>query len=116
MAGFSRQEQLFLAALVGFQRRAIPMDYSARLPVRLHMALSVTLLCMRLSWIFCRTGADEAIPDFSVALDGARVSLSLSSNWMENHPLTVADLEYEEEALQTIGLHLAIDYTGYEPV
>ena len=115
MAGFSRQEQLFLAALVGFQRREIPMDYSARLPARLHRALSVTLLCMRLSWIFCRTREDEAIPDFSIALDGARVRLSLSSSWMENHPLTVEDLEYEEGALQTIGLYLAIDYSDNEP-
>ena len=116
MAGFSRQEQLFLAALVGLQRREIPMDYSARLPLRLHRALSITLLCMRLSWIFCRTREDEAIPDFRITLDGTRVNLTLSAGWMENHPLTVADLEYEEGALQTIGLQLTISYTGYEPV
>ena len=115
MAGFSRQEQLFLAALVGFQRREIPMDYSTRLPARLHRALSITLLCMRLAWIFCRTREDEAIPDFSITLDVARVRLTLSSNWMENHPLTVEDLEYEEGALQTIGLQLAIDYSDHEP-
>jgi exopolyphosphatase/guanosine-5'-triphosphate,3'-diphosphate pyrophosphatase len=115
MAGFSRQEQLFLAALVGYQRREIPMDYSAHLPARLHRALSVTLLCIRLSWIFCRTREDEAVPDFSITLDGARVRLSLSSSWMENHPLTVEDLEYEEGALQTIGLHLTIDYSDNEP-
>ena len=115
MAGFSRQEQLFLAALVGFQRREIPMDYTARLPPRLHRALSVTLLCMRLSWIFCRTREDETIPDFRITLDGARVCLSLSADWMENHPLTVADLGFEEGALQTIGLQLAISYTDHEP-
>jgi len=114
MAGFSRQEQLFLAALVGFQRREIPMDYSTRLPARLHRALSVTLLCMRLSWVFCRTREDEAIPDFRITLDGARVRLTLSSSWMENHPLTVEDLEYEEGALQTTGLYLAIDYSDNE--
>jgi exopolyphosphatase/guanosine-5'-triphosphate,3'-diphosphate pyrophosphatase len=115
MAGFSRQEQLFLAALVGFQRREIPKDFTARLPLRLHRALSVTLLCMRLAWIFCRTREDEAIPDFTITVDGARVHLCLPSDWMENHPLTVADLEFEEGALRTIGLHLAISYTGHEP-
>ena len=91
------------------------MDYTDRLPLRLRRALSVTLLCMRLSWIFCRTREDEAIPDFRITLDGARVRLSLSADWMENHPLTVADLEFEEGALQTIGLQLAISYTDHEP-
>ena len=114
MAGFSRQEQLFLAALVGFQRREIPRDYTARLPLRLHRALSVTLLCMRLSWIFCRTRDDEAIPEFRITLSGTSVHLSLSADWMENHPLTVADLEFEESALHTIGLQLEINYTGHE--
>jgi len=114
MAGFSRQEQLFLAALVGFQRREIPRDYTARLPPRLHRALSVTLLCMRLSWIFCRTRDDEAIPEFRVTLSGTSVRLSLPADWMENHPLTVADLEFEESALHTIGLQLEINYTGHE--
>jgi len=115
MAGFSRQEQLFLAALVGFQRREIPSDYAARLPARLHEALSVTLLCMRLSWIFCRTREDEAIPEFTIKLESSRVRLVLSSGWMENHPLTIADLEYEIQALQSIGLQLEIDFPNHEP-
>ena len=114
MAGFSRQEQLFLAALVGFQRRDLPVDYTARIPVRLHRALSLTLLCMRLSWIFCRTREDEAIPETTLKLDGSTVHLSVPSGWKENHPLTVADLEFEEKALQNTGLHLVIEYNDHE--
>jgi len=114
MSGFSRQEQLFLTALVGFQRRDIPPDYASRLPGRLHSALTITLLCMRLSWIFCRTREDDAIPDFNVRLKSSRVRLVLSDDWMENHPLTIADLEYEIQALQSIGLHLEIHYTEHE--
>jgi exopolyphosphatase/guanosine-5'-triphosphate,3'-diphosphate pyrophosphatase len=115
MAGFSRQEQLFLAALVGFQRRDIPKDYAARLPKRLRKALGITLLCIRLSWIFCRTREDEAIPDIDISLDAPGVCLALSTSWMENHPLTIADLEYEEKALQMLGLQLKIIYTDDEP-
>lgn len=115
LAGFSRQEQLFLAALVGFQRRDIPSSYSARLPVRLHGALSVTLLCMRLSWIFCRTREDEAIPEFDIKLDHARVRLILPPVWMDNHPLTMNDLEYEVSALQSIGLQLELSHPDHEP-
>lgn len=113
MSGFSRQEQLFLAALVGFQRRDIPADYAANLPGRLHRALAITLLCMRLSWVFCRTREDDAIPDFRLRLKGSKVRLVLSDDWRENHPLTIADLEYEIKALQMTGLQLEIEYTSH---
>ena len=114
MAGFSRQEQLFLAALVGYQRREIPRDYADKLPERLHSALTVTLLCMRLAWVFCRTRDDGAIPDIEIGLDGKRVSLRLPADWTENHPLTITDLEGEIQALQATGLQLELNYTADE--
>ena len=114
MAGFSRQEQLFLAALVGFQRRDIPADYADRLPGRVHRALAITLLCMRLSWIFCRTREDEAIPEIEITLDARNVRLAVPKSWMENHPLTIADLEYEQQAVQTLDLQLFIEFTNHE--
>ena len=110
MAGFSHQEQLFLAALVGFQRRDIPEDYAARLPKRLYKPLRITLLCMRLAWIFCRTREDEAIRSLRIKLVDTTVHLALPARWMEAHPLTVADLEYEQQALQMTGLDLQIAY------
>jgi exopolyphosphatase/guanosine-5'-triphosphate,3'-diphosphate pyrophosphatase len=114
MAGFSRQEQLFLAALVGFQRRDIPEDFHARLPKRLYDPLRLTLLCIRLSWIFCRTREDEAIPLFKIRMNDSRVCLALPAEWMDNHPLTMADLEYEQTALQTLGFRLEINCTDDE--
>lgn len=116
MAGFSRQEQLFLAALVGYQRRDIPSDYANQLPGRLHRALNVTLLCMRLAWIFCRTREDDAIPEFKIRLDGRTAHLAMPFDWMENHPLTIADLKYETNALTMAGLQLEISYPDHEPV
>ena len=110
MAGFSHQEQLFLAALVGFQRRDIPENYAARLPKRLYKPLRITLLCIRLAWIFCRTREDEAIPAFRIKLAKTTVHLELPGHWMEAHPLTIADLEYEQQALRMTGLDLQIAY------
>ena len=115
LAGFSRQEQFFLATLVGLHRREIPSEYAASLPERMHRALSITLLCMRLSWVFCRTRDDETIPDINITLDNSMVHLALPTSWMDNHPLTLADLEFEEQALQTTGLRLQIEYTGNVP-
>ena len=114
MAGFSRQEQLFLAALVRFQRRDIPTEYATRLPERIRKALGITLICIRLSWIFCRTREDEAIPPVDITLTADRISLILSTGWKENHPLTIADLEYEKQALEAIAYQLDIVYTNHE--
>jgi len=115
MAGFSRQEQLFLTALVGYQRRDIPEEYASRLPKRLHKALRISLVCMRLSWVFCRTRENEPLPHIDISMNKSKVYLVLSENWIKNHPLTVADLEYEKTALQTAGLNLEITYTDHEP-
>ena len=114
MAGFSRQEQYFLAALVGFQRDEIPGNYAARLPGRLHDPLCISLLCIRLAWVFCRTREDVAIPDMNISRHGNRLDLKLPADWMLNHPLTIADLEYEEQALKKIGLQLSIAYVDHE--
>lgn len=116
MAGFSRQEQLFLAALVGFQRRDVPSGYASQLPERLRQPMTIALLCMRLAWIFCRTRDDSAIPDYTIRLDGLKAHLALPHDWMENHPLTIADLEYEINALTMTGLQLDISYINHEPV
>jgi len=111
LAGFSRQEQAFLATLVGYQRRDIPGNYLDSLPRRLHKPLRTTLLCVRLAWIFCRTREDKAIPDFRIKLGPPGVQLALPVDWKTNHPLTIADLEYEEQVLESIGLILNIDFT-----
>lgn len=116
MAGFSRQEQLFLAALVGYHRREIPDNYVSALPTRMHRALSICLLCMRLSWIFCRTREDEAIPETRIKLYETTVDLCLPKGWAFTHPLTVADLEFEDLALEAAGLHLQISYSDDESI
>lgn len=114
LAGFTHQEQLFLATLVGYQRGDIPADFAARLPGRLRDPLCTALVCMRLAWVFCRSREDKAVPAATIKLDGHRVSLVLALDWVENHPLTIADLEYGQRALRTTGLKLDIEYSTHE--
>lgn len=114
MAGFSRQEQLFLAALVGFQRREIPATYADKLPARMHRALSISLVCIRLAWIFCRTREDEAIPPIGIRLDDNTLQLTLPGSWEKKHPLTTADLQSEQQAVETIGFHYEIIFADHD--
>ena len=115
MAGFSQQEQLFLTILVGYQRRNITDGFADGLPRRMREPLCITLVCMRLAWVFCRSREDEAIPGIEISLTEAKLKLYLPTDWMENHPLTLADLEYETEALTTLNLQLITEYNSHEP-
>jgi len=109
MAGFTQQEQQFLAALVRYHRRAIPRDFARSLPSRLHRPLRYSVFCLRLACILCRTREDSAIPSFTLTVTNERVSLILPAEWQNSHPLTLADLQRETQQLRSIGLQLLIE-------
>lgn len=108
MAGFSREEQLFLATLVRHHRRAIGQDFASALPARLHPSLMALLFCLRLGWILCRTREDAIIPNFHLELKGSTAKASFPEPWMQGHPLTQAGLEQEFELLAAIDLKLEL--------
>jgi exopolyphosphatase/guanosine-5'-triphosphate,3'-diphosphate pyrophosphatase len=112
MPGFSRQEQLFLAALVRNHRRAIPRGFADSLPTRLHEPLRMTLMCLRFACILCRSRDDAAIPVFRLSGTDHKLTLSLSSDWVATHPLTVFDLQQESKDLNPLGLHLSLVWEG----
>jgi exopolyphosphatase/guanosine-5'-triphosphate,3'-diphosphate pyrophosphatase len=108
MAGFTQQEQQFLAILVGYHRRPIPRDYARPLPNRLHQALRFSLMCLRLACIFCRTRDDLAIPPFKLKVMDKGIKVQLPEDWYQAHPLTVTDLHQEILQLRAVGLQLII--------
>ncbi|MGD8346226.1 MAG: Ppx/GppA phosphatase family protein [Lysobacterales bacterium] len=108
MAGFTRQEQLFLASLVRCHRRAIPGDYGDALPTRLHEPLRMTLMCLRLASILCRGRDDASLPEFRLSASENTIQAGFSPEWMEAHPLTLFDLKQESRELKTLGLRLRV--------
>jgi exopolyphosphatase/guanosine-5'-triphosphate,3'-diphosphate pyrophosphatase len=108
MAGFSQQEQLFLATLVRHHRRPIPERYANALPSRLHEPLRVLMFCLRFACILNRTREDQAIPEFRIERDGHRLCIQFEAEWAMAHPLTMADLEQERLALRVLDLYVDI--------
>jgi exopolyphosphatase/guanosine-5'-triphosphate,3'-diphosphate pyrophosphatase len=108
MAGFTQQEQQFLATLVRHHRRAMPTQYAHGLPSRLHEPLRVLLVCLRFACIVCRTREDADISAFALRRSGARITMSFERGWADGHPLTITDLEQERLALKVLGLFLDI--------
>jgi len=109
MAGFTQQEQQFLAALVRHHRGAVPRDFTRALPGRLREPLRFIVFCLRLACILCRTRDDSAIPRFRLNLADQQISMELPYEWRMAHPLTMADLRREVQNLRAIELQLIID-------
>jgi len=112
MPGFTRQEQMFLAALVRNHRRGIPRGYADRLPTRLHEPLRLTLMCLRFACILCRSRDDAAVPGFRLIGSDDRMTVALPRDWVESHPLTVFDLQQEAKDLKAIGLQFQVETGG----
>lgn len=106
MAGFSQQEQAFLARLVRHHRRDIPERYVGNLPARLREPLRLLLFSLRFACVLCRTRDDAALPDFRLHRDGHQLALRVDADWAMTHPLTIADLKSERAQLGVMGLRL----------
>lgn len=113
MAGFTQQEQQFLATLVRHHRRSLPRDFARGLPSRLHQPLRFALFCLRFACILSRTRDDLAIPGFELNVADQQINAVFPAEWRKTHPLTMTDLILETQQLRSIGLRLNIaDLTG----
>jgi exopolyphosphatase/guanosine-5'-triphosphate,3'-diphosphate pyrophosphatase len=108
MAGFTQQEQLFLAALIQHHRRGVSKSFTRSLPPRLHEPLRLTMFCLRLACILCRTRDNQAIPDFKLCRNDHQISVEFPDEWQRTHPLTMADLRREVEELGVIGIQFQL--------
>jgi exopolyphosphatase/guanosine-5'-triphosphate,3'-diphosphate pyrophosphatase len=108
MAGFSRQEQLFLSALVRAHRRPIPSDYADKLPTRLLEPLRIMLFCLRFACILCRTRDAESVPGFMLSATENRITVGFPADWKDRHPLTMTDLRQESEQLKAVGFQFRV--------
>ena len=107
LPGFSRQEQSALSILVHLHRRKfIPSLIHDNIYVRSD-ALSLMIRLLRIAVLLNRGRTPVDLPKISIRLDSAlNMALEFDSNWLKNHPLTVADLEQETALLKTVGIHL----------
>jgi exopolyphosphatase/guanosine-5'-triphosphate,3'-diphosphate pyrophosphatase len=108
MAGFSRQEQLFLAALVRFHRRPIPGNFGDQLPTRLLEPLRMMLFCLRFACVLCRTRDEKSIPVFMLSGNDDKITVDFPQDWKERHPLTMTDLSVESQQLKSLGLQFEV--------
>lgn len=106
LPGFSRQDQFLLATLVRAHRRKFPQKLLKDLaPPWNEAAQSLTLL-LRVAILLNRGRTLAGLPGIRISLSSARVDLRFPAGWLDEHPLTAADLEQEAGYLGAAGIEL----------
>ena len=106
MPGFSVDDQILLAAIIGTHRRKIRLDYFDGLADRrLDEAIRLSVI-FRLAVLLNRSRVEAPLPELSVSDNGRKLRLDFAEGWLEEHPLTAADLRGETDQLHEVDLRL----------
>ena len=108
LAGFSRQEQQLLAAVVEAHRRKPDKALVRALPQRHRQLARYVTALLRLAVLFRRARRAESLPPMQLHATRHRLQLELPRDWLDQHPLTQADLVQERLPLAELGLKLEL--------
>ena len=106
LAGFSQQEQCRVAALILSHRGKILNESFKEMHKDLRNQIIHLAIILRLSVIFHRSRIEKSLPAIKVALENNVLVMKLPDQWLNEHPLTINDLESESAYLEAIGLML----------
>ncbi len=107
LPGFSRQEQALLAILVRAHRRKFPVDAFAGLPRGRERRARLLAVLLRLSVVLHRSRSPRALPELELLAADNGLRLVFPQGWLQEHPLTGADLEQEQAYLKAAGFELS---------
>jgi exopolyphosphatase/guanosine-5'-triphosphate,3'-diphosphate pyrophosphatase len=108
MAGFPREEQKLLSIMVGSHRRKPAIEEAGELmPPWDKRAPAMTLL-LRLAVLLHRGRSSVALPELRLTPRADALEVRFPPHWLDDHRLTVADLQVEIENLKTVGFRLRV--------
>ena len=106
LPGFPRAEQRLLAFLIASQRRQLEIINTENLAGSWRdRALRLALL-LRLAVLLNRSRTTVELPTVGLEVDDVGMSLTFPPGWLGENPLTVADLEREQNYLQNADIRL----------
>jgi len=108
MPGFSTDDQMLLAALVGSHRRKLSLESFKELrSVSPDQALKLCIL-LRLAVLVNRGRSPRPSPPFEVHAEKNKLTVRFPEGWLEDHPLAHADLSEETIFLKKTDFHLLV--------
>jgi len=109
LAGFTIQEQQFLATLVRGHRRKLPLSWWKMLPATQRPKCEYLSVILRLAVLLRRGRSELPMPAIEAWLEGDELHLGFPQDWLNERPLTVGDLQQEQIYLVDAGIILRYD-------
>ncbi len=104
MPGFSREDQLLLAALIGGQRRKFTVSNLDELPSSLQKPALRLCVVLRLAVLLNRSRSAQPLPAIRLSVKRGGYALEFPPGWLEENSLTRADLGEEAAYLRAAGI------------
>lgn len=108
MPGFPNEEQRLLAAVVGAHRRKLHLEVLEELMPPWHIKAEFLIVLLRLAVLLHRSRSPVPLPDIALATKGRTLEMQFPRHWLDEHPLTLADLEQEVDYLKIAGFRLKV--------
>jgi exopolyphosphatase/guanosine-5'-triphosphate,3'-diphosphate pyrophosphatase len=108
MAGFPRAEQQLLSIMVGSHRRRPAIEEADELTHPWDKRAPAITLLLRLAVLLHRGRSTVPLPPIQMAGRADALEMRFPAGWLDDHPLTAADLKQEAEQLKTVGFRLKV--------
>lgn len=106
LAGFSKQDQMILSRLVRSHRKKFSLSRFDDLPAPWRRFTPIMSIVFRLATVLHRN-RHSIRPDFQISIEGHDIELSFAEHWLEQAPLTQADLKQEAQYLKEARFNLS---------
>jgi exopolyphosphatase/guanosine-5'-triphosphate,3'-diphosphate pyrophosphatase len=103
-----------LACLIASQRKRPDQERLARLPEKKRKRLLRLALLLRLAVLLNRSRSPDLPLDTRLVVGKKSLLLSFPDGWLDNNPLTLADLDREVQYLKPTGYRLEVDFSGQQ--
>jgi exopolyphosphatase/guanosine-5'-triphosphate,3'-diphosphate pyrophosphatase len=107
LPGFVRLEQQLIACLVTLHRRKLDDPFLDELPGIWRPTMFKLVVLLRLAALLHRSRSPSDLPAIALAPGKDSLELKFPQGWLDENPLTVADLEQEIDWLRARGFTLA---------
>ncbi len=107
LPGFVKLEQQLVASLVTLHRRKLDDPFLDELPGSWRGRMFKLVVLLRLATLLHRSRSPSDLPAIALAPGKDSLELKFPQGWLDDNPLTAADLEQETEWLRARGFELS---------
>jgi exopolyphosphatase/guanosine-5'-triphosphate,3'-diphosphate pyrophosphatase len=107
MSGFSRQQQRLLAVLVRNHRRKLQADILELQPEDIRESILRLSITLRIAVLLHRGRSHDNKPKLKIRVEDKGLHLDFPEDWLDEHPLTVVEMEQEAKYLKQAGYSLS---------